>query len=352
MPELTAALAVALAIMVSLNAYVLLAGADFGGGVWDLLATGPRRDQQRRLIADAMGPVWEANHVWLILVVVLLFTCFPPVFSRLAILLHIPLSLMLIGIVLRGSAFTFRSYDTHADQAQRRWGRVFSIASLVTPLLLGTMVGAIASARLRSPAWLDPAASLDFAAVYLAPWLSPFSLATGLFALALFAFIAAVYLTMEAKEGALREDFRKRALLSGLAVFVTAALALVLSSHDESGAPLMWEGLIHSPWAMVLHGATAISAITALIALWTRRFTLARVAAAAQGSLILWGWAAAQYPYLIPPDLTIEESAAPSVTLRLVLGALAAGGALLIPSLYYLFRVFKSRQEDSPPSST
>jgi cytochrome d ubiquinol oxidase subunit II len=103
---------------------------------------------------------------------------------------------------------------------------------------------------------------------------------------------------------------------------------------------------------MVLHGATAISAITALIALWTRRFTLARDAAAAQGSLSLWGWAAAQYPYLIPPDLTIEESAAPSVPLRLGLGALAAGGALLIPSLYYLFRVFKSRQEDSPPSST
>jgi len=144
MPELTPAFAIALAIMVSLNAYVLLAGADFGGGVWDLLATGPRRERQRQLIASAMGPVWEANHVWLILVVVLLFTCFPPVFSRLAILLHIPLSLMLVGIVLRGSAFTFRSYDSRADLAQRRWGRVFSISSLVTPLLLGVMVGTIA----------------------------------------------------------------------------------------------------------------------------------------------------------------------------------------------------------------
>jgi cytochrome d ubiquinol oxidase subunit II len=347
MPELTPALAIALAIMVSLNAYVLLAGADFGGGVWDLLATGPRRERQRQLIASAMGPVWEANHVWLILVVVLLFTCFPPVFSRLAILLHIPLSLMLVGIVLRGSAFTFRSYDSRADLAQRRWGRVFSISSLVTPLLLGMMVGTIAAARLRAPAWLDPGARHDFPAIYLAPWLSPFTIATGVFALALFAFIAAVYLTLEAKEEDLREDFRRRALLAGVAVFGAAMLALLLSSHDESGAPIMWEGLLHSPWAMLLQGATAISAITALLALWRRSFALARIAAAAQVSLILWGWAVAQFPYLVPPDLTIAGAAAPAITLKLVLGALAVGGAVLVPSLYYLFRVFKTAPSSS-----
>ena len=347
MPELTAALAVALAILVSLNAYVLLAGADFGGGVWDLLASGPRRERQRHLIETAMSPVWEANHVWLILVVVLLFTCFPPVFSRLAVMLHVPLSLMLIGIVLRGSAFTFRSYDSRRDHAQRRWGRVFSIASIVTPYLLGMMVGAIASARLRAPGWLDPTAHRDFASVYLAPWLSPFSLATGLFALALFAFIAAVYLTVEAREDDLREDFRRRALLAGIAVFGAALLALLLSSHDEAGAPLMWQGLIHAPWAVLFQGATAASAMTALLALWKRSFRLARVAAAAQVSLILWGWAVAQFPYLIPPDLTIAGAAAPAITLKLVLGALAVGAALLVPSLYYLFRVFKT----SPSSS-
>jgi cytochrome d ubiquinol oxidase subunit II len=272
------------------------------------------------------------------------------VFSRLAIMLHIPLSLMLIGIVLRGSAFTFRSYDTRRDHAQRRWGRVFSIASLVTPLLLGMMVGAIASARLRAPAWLDPAARHDFTAVYVAPWLSPFTMATGLVTLALFAFIAAVYLTMEAKEEDLREDFRRRALLAGGAVFGAAMLALLLSSHDESGAPLMWEGLLHSPWATLLQGAIAVSAITALVALWRRSFRLARVAAAAQVSLILWGWAVAQFPYLVPPDLSIAESAAPAITLKLVLGALAVGGALLVPSLYYLFRVFKS-ERNPPPTS-
>src|SRR5439155_1509007 len=118
-----------------------------GGRGWDLLALGPRKARQRELIAEAIGPVWEANHVWLILAIVLLFTCFPPAFARLGTRLHIPLSLVLIGIVLRGSAFTFWRYG--ADEEQRNWGMVFAIASLMTPLLLGTTAGAIASGRVR-----------------------------------------------------------------------------------------------------------------------------------------------------------------------------------------------------------
>src|SRR4029077_8300041 len=123
-------------IFLALNAYALLGGADFGGGVWDLLATGPRKERQRELIAEAMGPVWEAKHVWLILALVLLFTCFPPAFARLGTLLHIPLSLVLIGIVLRVSAFTFWRYGGggHGDPEQRHWGVVFAVASLITPL--------------------------------------------------------------------------------------------------------------------------------------------------------------------------------------------------------------------------
>ena len=348
MPEVTPALLIALVCMISLNAYALLAGADFGGGVWDLLATGPRRDRQRQLIAEAMGPVWEANHVWLILVVVLLFTCFPPVFSRLAIQLHIPLTLMLIGIVLRGSAFTFRGYDTDVDQARRRWGRVFSIASLVTPLLLGMMVGSVAGGHLTMPT-----GGPDFTEVYLRPWLTPFGVAIGVFALALFAFLAAVYLTVESGDSELADDFRRRALMAGGTVFVAALAALLLSSRDESGAPLMWQGLIHSRWALVLQGGTAISAVSALVALWKRRYLLARVAAGAQVSLILWGWALAQYPYILPPDLTITDAAAPDVTLKLVLGALGLGAVLLVPSLYYLFRVFKTSNATSHhPSSS
>ena len=341
MPDITPGLLVAFVAMVALNAYALLAGADFGGGVWDLFATGERQERQRKLIADAMGPVWEANHVWLILVVVLLFTGFPAAFSRLAVTLHIPLTLMLIGIVLRGSAFIFRSYDSGADLAQRRWGLVFSVASLLTPILLGMMIGAVASGTLTA---VTGDGTGSFASLYLRPWLTPFTISIGAFAVVLFAFLAAVYLTVEASEPELENDFRRRALLAGVAVLLTAGIALLLASREGTGAPLMWRGLIHSPWAIPLQAAIALTGLGTCLALWWRRYHLARVTAAAQVSLILWGWVLAQFPYLVPPDITIESAQAPAVTLRLLLIALAIGGVLLIPSLYYLFRVFKSER--------
>src|SRR6266705_4271884 len=182
-------------VFVALNAYAVLGGADFGGGVWDLLALGPRRERQRELIAEAIGPVWEANHVWLILAIVLLFTCFPPAFARLGTRLHIPLSLVLIGIVLRGSAFTFWRYggagqgEGDGDQEERQWGMIFAVASLITPLLLGTTVGAIASGGLGEG---GRETGDGFYATYVASWLNPFALAVGLFALVAFAFLAAV----------------------------------------------------------------------------------------------------------------------------------------------------------------
>ncbi len=341
------ATAIALIALVALNAYVLLAGADFGGGVWDFFATGPRRAEQRDLIAEAIGPIWEANHVWLILVVVLLFTCFPAAFAGLAIALHIPLTLMLVGIVLRGSAFAFRSYGSSGDAPQRRWGRVFAIASVLTPLVLGVCVGAIASGRVGDMLErLDHgAAGASFASLYVAPWCSPFTIAVGAMALALFAFLAATYLTVEAGNPALREDFRRRALCAAAAVFVTAFLALILA---RSHAPRVSAGLIVSTWALPLHGLTGIAAVAAIAALWSRRWRVARVAAAAQVSLILWGWAAAQAPYLVPPAFTIENTAAPPRTLELFLAALGVGALVLFPSITYLFRLFKSaRPHDS-----
>jgi cytochrome bd ubiquinol oxidase subunit II len=325
----------AVIIFVALNVYALLGGADFGGGVWDLLATGSRRGRQRELIAEAIGPVWEANHVWLILALVLLFTCFPPAFARLGTLLHIPLSLVLIGIVLRGSAFTFWRYGGggHGDPEQRHWGVVFAVASLITPLLLGTTAGAIASGALRAG---GAETDRGFYDMYVAPWLNPFALSVGVFALVAFAFLAAVYLTLEAEEPELREDFRRRALGSGAALFVAAVFALLLSPLHVRDA------LIFASWALPLHVLTGAAAITALAALWYRRWRRARVAAAAQVTLILWGWALSQRPYILPPDLTVAGAAAPPATLRVALAALALGTVVLLPSLYYLFRVFKA----------
>jgi cytochrome d ubiquinol oxidase subunit II len=337
MPDITLADAAAALLALSLNAYVLFGGADFGGGVWDMFATGPRRARQREVIAQAIGPIWEANHVWLILAIVLAFTCFSPVFARIMTVLHIPVSLMLVGIVLRGSAFTFRTYDDEHDSAQRRWGRIFSSASVVTPLLLGVCIGAVASGRVVAPT------EGSFAQRFVEPWLTPFALGVGVLTLALFAFLAAVFLTMETRNPELVEDFRRRALGAGVAVFLAAALVLLLSLEE---APLMSRGLTASSWALPLHLATAVSAIGVFAALWSRRFYAARVLAGLQVSFIFWGWAVSQHPYLVPPDLTIDAGAAPEVTLRLTLWALGLGTLVLAPSLIYLFRVFKGGPAD------
>jgi cytochrome d ubiquinol oxidase subunit II len=319
-------------MVASLVLYALLGGADYGGGVWDLFAFGPRARAQRKLIAEAISPVWEANHVWLILVVVILFTAFPPAFAAIATALHIPITLLLIGIVLRGTAFTFRTYDVQRDDVQRRWSLVFSIASIITPILLGTTLGAIASGTIRVE-------NGDVTSGFFHSWLAPFPLAVGFFALALFAFLAAVYLTVEARERKLQEDFRMRAIISGVAV---GLLALTVFMLAKTGAPTVRAGISRSWWALGLHILTAIFAIGAFITLWTRRYRLARVCAAAQVTLILLGWAFAQFPHLVEPDLTISSAAAPQVTLELLLGALVAGAILLFPSYYYLFRIFKA----------
>ena len=340
MPEGVLADLVAALLALSLNAYVLLGGADFGGGVWDLLASGPRRTRQREVIAHAIGPIWEANHVWLILAIVLAFTCFSPAFARIMTVLHIPVSLMLIGIVLRGSAFTFRTYDDEHDAAQRHWGRIFSSASVLTPVLLGVCIGAVASGRVVAPE------RGTFAQRFVEPWLTPFALGVGVLTLALFAFLAAVFLTLETRERELVEDFRRNAIGAGVAVFLAAGLVLVLSI---GGAPLVTQGLVGSPWALPLHLATGLSALAVFLALWHRRFALARVLAGLQVSCIFWGWTASQYPYLVPPDLTIERSAAPRVTLTITLWALAGGALVLAPSLLYLFRVFKTAPDAQEP---
>jgi cytochrome d ubiquinol oxidase subunit II len=331
-------------LLAGLVAYALFGGADFGGGIWDLLASGPRRQEQRRLIEHALGPIWEANHVWLILVVVVLFTAFPPAFAAISTTLFAPLVLLLIGIVLRGAAFTFRAYDDRGDRVQERWGLVFSASSVLAPLLLGVMVGALASGDLRVDARGTPLGS-GWAA------LSPFTFATGLFACALFAFLAAAYLAVEAG-GALQEDFRRRAIGAGVAVFVTATAAGVLSFWY---APLVFRGLTGRPWSLPLHLATGAAAVTALAALVGRRHRLGRVAAAIQVALIVVGWGTAQYPYLVAPDVTLASASGPRGTQIALLIALAAGALTLFPSLYLLFRVFKGEKAfsivDRMPSS-
>jgi cytochrome d ubiquinol oxidase subunit II len=317
------------AILAAVIFYTLLGGADFGGGIWDLLASGPRAREQRALVERAIGPIWEANHVWLILVVVVLFTAFPPAFSAISTGLFTPLLLFLVGIVLRGGAFTFRAYDRPDDPVQRRWGLLFSASSALAPVLLGAVVGTLASGHLR--------VEDGIAAFSPLAWLGPFEMAVGLFTAALFAFLAATYLTVEA-EGDLREDFRRRAIVAGAAVFALALGAALLSWRE---APVVFHGLTGRAWSWPLHLVTGVAALGAFGGLFLRRFRLARLAAAAQVALIVLGWGASQYPYLVVPDLTLAGAGAPRPTQVMLLWALGAGALILFPCLYLLMRIFK-----------
>jgi cytochrome bd ubiquinol oxidase subunit II len=330
--------ALALVMLAALVIYAALGGADFGGGVWDLLATGPRAAAQRKLIEQAIAPVWEANHVWLILVVVILFTAFPPAFSAMSTALHVPLTLMLLGIVFRGSAFVFRQYGGGGQLAERRWGRVFAVASTLTPIFLGVTIGALTAGtvRIRNGIPVDG---------FFAPWLHAFPFTVGVFALSLFAFLAAVYLAVEAVDPAVREDFRRRALASGLAVGLSA-LASGVAIGPEAVA--FEARLFGSWWSWPLQVATGAAAVSAFAALLRRRYRLARLLAIGQTTLILTGWGLAQQPHLIAPDVTIQSAAAPAVTLRLLVPALLLGAVVLFPSLYWLLRIFKSQRSPGP----
>jgi cytochrome d ubiquinol oxidase subunit II len=327
-------------ILGSLVLYALFGGADFGGGVWDLLARGPRAADRRRLTAGAIGPVWETNHIWLIAAIVILFTAFPRAFAVVCTALFVPLTIVLAGIVLRGAAFSFHAYRLHEDRSAGRWGVVFASASLVTPVFLGIVCGAISSGRIRAT---EPLAFTGDAT----SWLSLFPISVGFLALASFAFLAAVYLILETKDPGLREELRRDALRSAAVLVLLSGLTLALAAVD---AKEFFRSLTGRPWSIPLVAAEGVAIAGAITFLARRRYPLARACAAAQVSLLLVGWGMAQYPYLVRPDITVFSAAASPWTLRFLLGALAAGAALLFPAIFFLFRVFKWEAiSGSPP---
>ncbi|MBX3441243.1 MAG: cytochrome d ubiquinol oxidase subunit II [Planctomyces sp.] len=322
------------AALVGLIAYALLGGADFGGGVWDLFATGSRKTEQRLAIQKAMGPVWEANHVWLIFVVVLLFTAFPTGYAALGVALFVPFHLALLGIMLRGAAFVFRSYQSRQAEAAVKtsmWGVVFGVASLITPAVLGAAFGVVTEGAIRHM----PGGGVELTRPYI--WLSPYCLANGFLAVATCGYLAAVYLTNET-QGALREDFRWRAILAGTATAAAACLVLLLSRRE---APWFFNKLLSGrSLGIVVAGVFCFAA--SAWAVFTRRYLLSRILSAGEIFLVILGWGVAQHPYLIYPDFELSEVAAPEPTLRFLVLSLPFGAAAILPSLYFLFRIFKT----------
>jgi cytochrome d ubiquinol oxidase subunit II len=314
---------VAVVAVAAIALYAIFGGADFGGGVWDVLASGPRRSQQREIIGHAIGPVWETNHVWLIFMIVLLFTCFPAAFASLSIGLYVPLTFVLVGIILRGAAYAFRSQAYRAVRLSQAWGHVFGIASVVSPFFFGTCVGGLTVG--------------DFA------WESPFALAVGALAVALCAQVAAVFLTCEVR-GPVRQDFRARGMLATLVLAALGALALAAAALT---APSVFAALT-KPESLPGIGTAMLLGFVVIGCLWWRRYNWARIAVSAETIAILVGWYASQAPYLIPGRLTYAQAAAPPETLRAFLVLTACGSALLIPSLWLLFKVFKSSPLEDP----
>ncbi|SCG53136.1 cytochrome bd-I ubiquinol oxidase subunit 2 apoprotein [Micromonospora echinaurantiaca] len=317
-------------LLAGLTLYTLLAGADFGAGIWDLLAGGTRRGAARReLIAHSIGPVWEANHVWLILVITLFWTTFPPAFAAFASTLYIPLTLAALGIIGRGAAFAFRK-ASHTLTEQRLYGATFALSSVATPFFLGSIVGAVASGRVppgiaEGDIWRS--------------WLNPTSIYAGLLAVGVCAYLAAVYIIHDARRAGAADlvaQFRRRALVTGMVVGVGAAAGLAVVAAD---APDLFADLRGRALALVLLSFAA--GLGSLVLIATGRYRAVRVTAALAVAAVLWAWGAAQYPDLLPPDLTVTEAAGDPTVLATVLAVLAVGALLLAPSLLWLFGIFQ-----------
>ena len=320
-------------LWLGLTMYAVFAGADFGAGFWDLLAGGPDKGAgQRRLIEKVIGPVWEANHVWLIFVLVVLWTCFPEAFARIMSVLFVPLTIAAVGIILRGSAFAFRKESTTLP-SQRAFGAVFASSSVLTPFCLGTVAGAVASGRVREGADV------------LGVWLHPTSILGGGLAVLTCAFLAATFLCRDAERAGdpdLVEVFRVRALAAGTLAGAGALGGIAVLRHDS---PHLYHGLSHEAAPFVVISGLAGAGALALVV--RRRFVVARLAAVLAVVAVLWGWGRAQYPDMLVGQLTIEQAAGARATLVAVLVSLAVGAVLLVPSLWWLFRL--SRPEAGAP---
>ncbi|GAC1533436.1 MAG: cytochrome d ubiquinol oxidase subunit II [Candidatus Velthaea sp.] len=303
--------------LIAIALYAVFGGADFGGGVWDLLATGPRRDAQRTAITHAIGPVWEANHVWLIYAIVILFSCFPPAFADIATGVNAPLVFALVGIVLRGAAFVFRNYVDDHRPISHALTVVFGIASLLTPFWLGDAVGALATGRYD--------------------WLSPFALSVGVFAVAVCAQMAGVFLLHEVTDPLLRADFRRRAIGATVAVWITGAVPALLARSAE---PAVFAALL-TPTARGAIGVALVLGILVAIAVSRGADVLARLLVGAEAVAILLGWFGAQAPAIVPGRYTYISAASSDAMITAILIASACGAVLLVPSLVLLFAVFK-----------
>ncbi|MGN6255517.1 MAG: cytochrome d ubiquinol oxidase subunit II [Solirubrobacterales bacterium] len=305
--------------------YALFGGADFGGGVWDLVAGGAERGERpRALIQRSLTPVWEANHVWLIFVLVVLWTAFPTAFSAIFTTLYVPLALAALGIVLRGCGFAFRK-TIEGLQGRRAAGATFAISSFLTPFFMGTVVGAIAAGNV-------PAAGNGDA---FSTWLQPLPLLVGALFVATSAYLAAVFLVGDARRGddeEMERYFERRALGAAVVAGVLAVAGL-FALHSE--ARYVFDRLTSQGLPLVIVSLLCGAVLLAVLLRGGRRPL--RPLAAGAVTAVIWGWGVAQFPYLLPTSLRIDQAAAPGPTMTAILVVFAAAVIVVLPSLALLF---------------
>ncbi len=316
--------------------YAVFGGADFGAGLWDLIAGDAERGRgPRALIARSLTPVWEANHVWLIFIVVILWTAFPEAFGAITSTLYVPLALAVLGIVLRGAGFAFRE-SVESLQARRALGAAFALSSVLTPFFMGTVVGAIAAGN------VPPGGDGDA----FSTWLAPLPLLIGALFVASGAYLAAVFLIADAARAGDRElegYFRRRALVAAAVAGALAAAGL-LALHDE--ARYVYDRLTDQALPLVIVSALCGLGVIALLLRRARgapggprpaRGGAMRPLSVAAVVAVIWGWGVAQFPYLLPTSLKIGQSAAPGPTLDALLVVFAVAVLVVLPALGLLY---------------
>ena len=320
----------------SLLLYVIFGGADYGAGILELLPI--RKDmraEQTEVVNEAMGPVWEANHMWLILVIVILFMGFPLVFTTLMTALHIPMVALLVGIVIRGSVFTFRHYDALSEEkSQKVYTRLFGISSLWTSMWLGIIVASLNRGA------IDPT-SLDFFTAYINPWWGLYPFMNGIFVVFIFAFLSAVYLIGETSHIELKKLFARRAYILNILVVISGGLVF-LTSYLEGGSLL--KDFIQHPAAIFCLVAATFMFILLWFFIEKRKTLYARVIAAGQATLILAGWYLLYAPNALTTTagpMSFFTAAAPPATIFQLVLALLVGSLFIFPSLFFLIKVFK-----------
>jgi cytochrome bd ubiquinol oxidase subunit II len=321
------AVAVAVIFVVVMAAYALFGGADFGGGIWDLLAGSTARGAiPRDLIDESITPVWEANHVWLVFILVLLWTAFPPAFAAIMTALFVPLSLSLLGIILRGVGFAFR-HTAQRLRMRQLTGALFAASSLITPFFMGTVVGAVVTGKVP----VHPTGNV------LTAWTSPTAILTGFLFVAACAYISAVYLVLEARQRERQDLMRYFSLRATAAGVLTGALAGGALGELSSSAPYVYGRL--TGIALPLVAISIAAGIAVLGMLWLRWYhaLFLRVTAAMAVATVVMGWGLAQYPYLLPTSLPLAAGSAPTASLVAEFVVVGLAVVLVAPGFALLY---------------